>query len=66
MSDNISRPERETQNKLIGFLQTELGYEYLGNWEYRENNQNLEEAILISCLEKAGCSKDQINRALDQ
>ena len=41
MSD-IGQIERETQNRLINLFQNELGYSYLGNWEKREGNRNVE------------------------
>lgn len=39
--NNIGKLERETQNRVIQLFQKELGYEYLGNWEERENNSNV-------------------------
>jgi len=41
MMNNIGKLERETQNRVIQLFQKELGYEYLGNWEERENNSNV-------------------------
>jgi len=43
---NVGQRERATQNRLVEFFQQELGYRYLGNWEYRENNRNIEQEIL--------------------
>ena len=39
---NVSDVERVTQNRVVKLPQTQLGYEYLGNWEDRANNRNIE------------------------
>ena len=41
MMNNIGKLEGETQNRVIKLFQKELGYEYLGNWEERDNNSNV-------------------------
>jgi len=43
---NIGKLERETQNRVIKIFTDELGYDYIGNWEERENNSNVEEDSL--------------------
>ena len=48
----IGKPERITQNRVIELFQQELKYQYLGNWEDREDNSNIEESLLISYLKK--------------
>ncbi|QKG79883.1 type I restriction endonuclease subunit R [Tenuifilum thalassicum] len=47
---NIGKKERETQNRVVALFQNELGYRYLGNWEEREDNSQLEEDILRNWL----------------
>jgi type I restriction enzyme R subunit len=42
----IGKGERATQNRLAEFFQQELGYCYLGNWEYQDNSRNIEQEIL--------------------
>ncbi|BBD46381.1 Type I site-specific deoxyribonuclease, HsdR family [Petrimonas sp. IBARAKI] len=49
MSD-IGKIERETQNRLVKLFQNELGYKYLGIWEKREGNSNVEADILKDWL----------------
>ena len=63
MSDLIGKPERATQNRIVTLFKNELGYRYLGNWEERENNSNIEVDHLTSYLAKAGYNKEQINAA---
>ena len=43
MDANIGAKERVTQNRLIGLFKNVLKYTYLGNWETREDNANIEE-----------------------
>ncbi|MDR4506203.1 MAG: HsdR family type I site-specific deoxyribonuclease [Candidatus Scalindua sp.] len=61
---NIGKKERETQKRVIALFQNELGYRYLGNWEEREVNSNIEEEILTAWLTKKGYSKNLIGKAL--
>ncbi|MCB0538016.1 MAG: HsdR family type I site-specific deoxyribonuclease, partial [Bacteroidetes bacterium] len=49
---SVGKLERETQNRVVDLFQNELGYRYLGNWEERENNSQLEEDILRDWLLK--------------
>ncbi len=39
----IGKSERVTQNRVIKLFRDELGYMYLGNWQDREGNDNIEE-----------------------
>lgn len=39
---NVGQRERAIQNRVIEFFQASLGYDYLGNWEEREHNRNIE------------------------
>ena len=40
----VGANERSGQNRIVQLFQTQLGYTYLGNWEEREGNANIEEA----------------------
>ncbi len=44
------RKERVTQNRVIKLLHEQLGYVYLGNWEEREGNSNIDEILLKDYL----------------
>ena len=63
MDTNIGAKERITQDRLIGLFKNVLRYAYLGNWEERENNSNIEEELLRTYLKKAYSDKE-INSAI--
>jgi len=48
----VGKLERETQNRVVALMQNELHYDYLGNWEERDNNSNVEEEFLQAWLLK--------------
>ncbi|RCV62835.1 type I restriction enzyme, R subunit [Methanophagales archaeon] len=60
----IGQIERITQDRVVDLFQTHLGYEYLGNWEDRENNGNIEKKILHQYLLKRGYSQILIVKAI--
>lgn len=59
------KPERITQNRVIKLFTEELGYQYLGNWQDRHNNSNIETKYITEYLTKVGYSTQQIDRSLD-
>jgi type I restriction enzyme R subunit len=59
MSD-ISKSERETQNRVVALFRDELGYDYLGDWSDRENNRQVEDGLLGDWLTRRGCTTAQI------
>ncbi|MBN1663905.1 MAG: HsdR family type I site-specific deoxyribonuclease [Deltaproteobacteria bacterium] len=63
-NSTIGNLERATQNRVIALFQNELKYRYLGNWEERENNSNVEEEILAAYLARKKYSPNLINKAL--
>lgn len=46
----VGQRERVTQNRIIQFFQTEPDYRYLGNWQDREDNKNIEVSIFTGPL----------------
>ena len=60
----VGTPETTTQNRVVKLFQQQLQYRYLGNWQYRENNSNIEEDILKEYLTKRGYDLNLINQAL--
>ncbi len=61
--DEVGQIERATQNRVVKLLR-EMGYAYLGNWEERADNSNVEEALLAKFLQKKGYNKTLISKAL--
>jgi len=62
--NEIGQTERKTQNRVIKLFTDELGYTYLGNWQHRENNNN----IIVETHGRASLQKSytptQINKAI--
>jgi len=56
--------ERVTQNRVVTLFQDELGYTYLGDWQDRENNSNIEEDLLTNYLTRKGYTTVQISKAI--
>jgi type I restriction enzyme, R subunit len=61
---NIGHPERATQNRVITLFRDELDYDYLGNWQDRPANSNIEETHLTDYLKSQGHTPAQISAAL--
>ncbi|UUX93143.1 type I restriction endonuclease [Methanoplanus endosymbiosus] len=67
---DIGALEIVTQKRVIRLFTEKLGYEYLGDWQDREDNKNIEEEYLRRYLEstdryKSGKYDDEIiNKAL--
>ena len=60
----IGQPERQTQNRIVRLFQQELGYRYLGDWQYDRVNSNIEEDILTAYLQRRGYSATEITKAI--
>jgi type I restriction enzyme, R subunit len=61
---NIGKPERETQQRVIRLFRDGPGYDYLGDWDEREGNSNLEESLIRKYLNRRGYEADKINAAI--
>ncbi|MDE0450781.1 MAG: HsdR family type I site-specific deoxyribonuclease [Gammaproteobacteria bacterium] len=61
---SIGQPERATQNRVIALFRDELDYHYVGDWNERDDNSNIEEKLLSAWLTKRGYTLGQINAAL--
>lgn len=54
MLSDVGQIERATQNRLIAIFMSQLGYAYLGNWEGRDDNRNVETELLAQWLVRRG------------
>ena len=63
----MSKPtdiERVSQNRLVKLFKEELNYTYLGDWEEREGNSNIEEEYLSKYLTRKDYSDAHISKAI--
>ncbi|MBS3148324.1 type I restriction endonuclease subunit R [Candidatus Woesearchaeota archaeon] len=60
----IGQREKKTQDRVVKLFTDKLDYVYLGNWEERQNNSNIEEELLIKFLKKQKYSDTLIKKAL--
>src|SRR3989338_4243213 len=65
-NQNVGQIERATQNRIVELFRDKLGYEYLGNWEDRLDNSNIEELEVRKYLTAQNYSEALISRALDK
>jgi len=56
--------ERIVQTRVIKLFNERLGYEYLGNWQDREDNQPIEEQYLKAWLQVQGYPEPLVDRAI--
>ena len=63
---NVGQIERKAQDRVVELFRDTLGYEYLGNWEYRDGNSNVEVELLTQNLRARGYDDNLINKALDK
>jgi type I restriction enzyme R subunit len=64
MSEEIGKPERVTQQRVIELFTQQLGYRYLGDWSDRAGNHCIEEGLLTAHLTGQGYSPAHISVAL--
>ncbi|MBU1626783.1 restriction endonuclease subunit R, partial [bacterium] len=65
-NQTVGQIERATQNRIVALFHDQLKYEYLGNWEDRPDNSNIEEPEIRKYLSGRGYSTTLISRALDK
>lgn len=54
------RKERTTQDRIVKLFKEQLKYTYLGTWEEREDNSNIEEGLIREYLKGTGKYSDTI------
>lgn len=62
--NDIGKPERATQKRIIELFRTHLHYRYLGDWSDREKNSNIDEDLLTGHLRGRGYSPTQVTSAI--
>ena len=65
MSIEVGQLERKTQNRVVELFHDVLKYDYLGNWQDRENNSNIETELLEQYL-KGKYSDTLIQKAIKE
>ena len=60
----VGQREILSQKSVITFFQDALGYAYLGHWQDREVNSNIEEALLTAWLKRQGHGDKIIQKVL--
>jgi type I restriction enzyme R subunit len=66
VASNVGQIERKAQNRVVAQFRESLGYEYLGNWETRLGNSNIEVELLVRNLRARGYDDNLINKAIDK
>jgi len=61
---NVGQIERMAHKRVVGLFRDSLGYQYLGNWEHREGNSNVEVELLAQNLRARGYDSTLINKAI--
>ena len=60
----VGQREILTQRRVIAFFRDTLGYAYLGDWQDRPNNRNIEPALLTDRLKRQGHDNGIIAKVL--
>lgn len=63
---NVGQIERKAQDRVVDLFRDLLRYEYLGNWEHREGNSNVEVELLAQNLRARGYAEILIDKAIDK
>ena len=63
---SVGQKELLTQSRVVKLFQEQLGYHYLGNWEDRLDNKNIEEELIRDYLIKNNYSSNLINKAIHE
>ncbi len=61
---SVGQKERKTQQRVVKLFRETLGYDYLGNWEERESNRNIEPELLRAWLKTQGHADALIGKVL--
>ena len=62
--NTVGETEIRTQERVVTFFQKVLGYTYLGNWQERQDNSNIDKALLADWLRGNGYDDEIITKVL--
>jgi type I restriction enzyme R subunit len=62
--NKVGQIERATQNRIVALFRDQLGYSYLGNFEDRPQNSNVETTLLEAFLKEQKVKKSLIDKVL--
>ena len=62
----VGEREIRTQRRVVGFFRDALGYDYLGHWQDRPDNRNVEEGVLGDWFRGQGHGDEIITRAFHE
>ena len=62
----VGQREACSQRRVVNFFSDALDYAYLGNWEHRVGNSNIEKDLLTDWLKRQGQNDQVIDRVLFQ
>lgn len=65
MSTKVGQIERLTQDRVVKLFYTELGYDYLGNWEEKPQRSPIEDDQVRKYLQRRGYTEVLIGKTLD-
>ena len=60
----VGQREIQTQRRVVAFFQNALGYRYLGRWQDRPDNRNIERELVADWLKRQGHGDKIIDKAL--
>lgn len=63
---SVGEREKRTQQRVIAFLTEAMGHTYLGHWQDRADNSNIEEQLLSDWLSMQGHSNSMVPKALEK
>src|SRR6056297_3667319 len=61
---DVGQKERNTQDRIVRLFENRLGYDYLGDWQDRAGNKNVEESLLRDFLKQSNYSETIIDKAI--
>ncbi len=66
MNSTVGQLERKTQDRVVKLFHDTLKFDYLGDWEYRQDNANVDVGLLTNNLQARGYSDVLISKTIDK